>query len=529
MIARIRTDVGKGYGLYLLLVVFTPGSSGEMISIGTAQANGSREGAMPMTTARFPIKAEEPENEGQAPGSGPTSAGARCRYAVCVSTDTYADALWKMAADALISKHHGILVLHPSGNPEAATEQLAALAPRYVAFVARPEEAGRRFVISVHRMTRRLDDDPYVDCIWGIVTGYEAGDAIRIANTSGSLHVRRLVAGTGTPEPFVEGVAFSEGEAGLRKEKTKDSPVVVKMGAPDTTADIVAAINAGDADVLITSGHATERDWQIGFRFRGGQIRSRSGQLFGVDTKGQTHPIVSSNPKVYLASGNCLAGHIPDREAMVPAWIHSGGVRQLVGYTVSTWCGYVGWGTKEYWVGSQGRLSLAEAFHAAVQADLFELQQFFPETANLEPDEALFRDAGAFVAEFQQRYGVSDRRNLGLLWDRDTVAFYGDPAWEAKLVPAVTPAYAVDVNETRVQGGQRRITVSVTATQNGEIKKPVFAFLKEPAYAAKLPRGAVATVADHCVLWKINGQLKRGEVRKLVFTAGWPGFHKHLD
>ena len=25
--------------------------------------------------------------------------------------------------------------------------------------------------------------------------------------------------------------------------------------------------------------------------------------------------------------------------------------------------------------------------------------------------------------------------NLGLHWDRDTVAFYGDPAWEARLTP----------------------------------------------------------------------------------------------
>jgi hypothetical protein len=25
--------------------------------------------------------------------------------------------------------------------------------------------------------------------------------------------------------------------------------------------------------------------------------------------------------------------------------------------------------------------------------------------------------------------------DLGLHWDRDTLAFYGDPAWEAKLAP----------------------------------------------------------------------------------------------
>ena len=35
--------------------------------------------------------------------------------------------------------------------------------PRYACFVARPDEAGRQFVVAVHRMTRALDGDPYTD------------------------------------------------------------------------------------------------------------------------------------------------------------------------------------------------------------------------------------------------------------------------------------------------------------------------------------------------------------------------------
>ncbi|MFQ5425429.1 MAG: hypothetical protein ACE5F9_15800 [Phycisphaerae bacterium] len=449
----------------------------------------------------------------------PAAAGERGGYAVCVSKETYADAGWKVAANALVSKHHATLIVYPSGKPSAAVGRLARLAPRYVCFVARPTEVGRRFVMDVHRLTRRLDDDPYVDCIWGIVTGYDAEDAVRIAKTEAPLGVRRLLAGTGTPEPFVEGVAFSEGEAGVRREKAPGGTVVVKKGPPDTTADIVAGLNAGDVDVVITSGHASERDWQIGFSFHGGQLRCRAGRLFGLDTKGAAHPITTSNPKVYLASGNCLAGHIPDREAMALAWMHSAGVRQLVGYTVSTWFGYVGWGTKDYWVGSQSRLSLAEAFHAAVQADLFELQQFNAGSAKLNPDSAILHNDMGLLERFGKKHGISDRRNLGLLWDRDAVAFYGDPAWDARLVPATDPAYRVEVTESPRSDGRLRITVAVTATRDGAIDKPVFALLDRRVHDATLPEGVAAAVADHCVLWKISGPLRRGEVPQLVFTA----------
>ena len=35
--------------------------------------------------------------------------------------------------------------------------------------------------------------------------------------------------------------------------------------------------------------------------------------------------------------------------------------------------------------------------------------------------------------------GPEVKDNLGLLWDRDTVAFYGDPAWEVRLAPRELP------------------------------------------------------------------------------------------
>lgn len=141
----------------------------------------------------------------------------------------------------------------------------------------------------------------------------------------------------------------------------------------DTTRRLVEHLNRGEVDLFITSGHATERDWQIGYSYRNGRFISRGGRLFGVDTAGREFEIVSPNPKVYLPVGNCLIGHIDGPDAMALAWLHAGGARQMIGYIVPTWFGYMGWGLLDYFVQQPGRFTLAEAFFANQQALLWEL------------------------------------------------------------------------------------------------------------------------------------------------------------
>jgi hypothetical protein len=48
---------------------------------------------------------------------------------------------------------------------------------------------------------------------------------------------------------------------------------------------------------------------------------------------------------------------------------HQAGVKQIVGYTVTTWYGYAGWGCLDYFVKQPGRYTFAEAF-LANEADL---------------------------------------------------------------------------------------------------------------------------------------------------------------
>jgi zinc protease len=176
-------------------------------------------------------------------------------------------------------------------------------------------------------------------------------------------------------------------------------------GPDDTTAAMAKTLNEYRCDLFITSGHASERDWQLGYSYRNGQFRCAKGQLFGLDTSGKRHPIDSPNPKVYMPVGNCLMGNIDRPDCMALAWMNSAGVMQMIGYTVSTWFGYAGWGCLNYFVEQPGRYTFTEAFFANQQALIHALE------------------LSAGDAQTQK----------GLKFDSTVVAFYGDPAWQARM------------------------------------------------------------------------------------------------
>ena len=94
-------------------------------------------------------------------------------YCVVVSQDTWEDPEWKAVTDVLIAKHSATVLTFQQSVAETLP-QLRQQFPRYVCFVCTPDEATREFVAKVNRMSRQLDDDPYTDALWGILTGYDA-------------------------------------------------------------------------------------------------------------------------------------------------------------------------------------------------------------------------------------------------------------------------------------------------------------------------------------------------------------------
>lgn len=365
--------------------------------------------------------------------SGTPSAGSAADYAIVVSLATRGRPDWGRVVDRLRERRGAEVIVH-AGDVADALPRLRALFPRHTCFVARPEEATRDFVAAVHRLTRKLDDDPYVDTRWAILTGFDADDALAIASEEKPLTVRRVASGTEVAlELCEEGVWYCELTQHKSVRKAPGGSPVEERCDGDTTAALVAALNDYRADLFVTSGHATERDWQIGYRYRNGKLVSEKGGLWGVDTRGGRHRVLSPNPKVYLPVGNCLMGHVDGPDAMALAFLRSAGVRQMIGYTVPTWYGYAGWGCLDTFLEQPGRYTLTEAFLANLQALIHRLVTHFPDVAREEPPPGKVLRPESPPGDAARRAGLSRQDAAGLLHDRDVVAFYGDPAWEARM------------------------------------------------------------------------------------------------
>ena len=189
-------------------------------------------------------------------------------YAIVVSKATAADPQWKSVVDALQEKHHA-QVLPYGKSPKETLAILRQTLPRYICFVATPAEAGSTFVAQAHHITRALNDDPYTDALWGIVTGYDAKCALRIVKQKEPLVIHRAAAATEIElAECEEGQWFCELTAGkLVRKLPHGKPEKLKVPT-DTTAAIVDTLNTYKPQLFVTSGHASEHDWQLGYRYR---------------------------------------------------------------------------------------------------------------------------------------------------------------------------------------------------------------------------------------------------------------------
>ncbi len=91
-------------------------------------------------------------------------------YIVVTDVAVSQEAGWQEVLATLQDVHNATVVTY-RGDVRESLLELAARAPDYVAFLMPPEQAKPSQVWTLHRMMRELDDDPYTDALWGIVTG----------------------------------------------------------------------------------------------------------------------------------------------------------------------------------------------------------------------------------------------------------------------------------------------------------------------------------------------------------------------
>ncbi len=464
-------------------------------------------------------------------------------YAVVVSKETYLKKEWKLVADTLITKHDADLILFQN-EVEEVLPALKTKFPKYVCFVTTPEEAGFAWIVRTHRLLRKMDSDPYADAIHSTITGYTPEDALRVASATLPVMASRALisAGVGIAR-YKEAYYLSTGVKGEHGHKKEDGTVARKnRGDADLTQFFVESWNTLDPDIVITSAHASQRNLEM--PFSQGNIICKEGKLYGyitnkrmigADGQAKTEKVKGvatllskpKNPKVYFAVGNCLIGDIPDKNCMALAWMGYGHANQMTGYTATTWFGMVGWGTNKIWEQSGGEVPLNESFYFSNAALISRLNTFFPETINIDfdydkkMDYATIKDSISEVLSKSTKAEVV-HENIGMLWDRDVVAFYGDPKLEVFLDKAHTIKATRSISISEAAGVY---TVTIKAHAKHDVPKwdspPVSIFLPHRVKNIKLLKGSQfkPVITDNFVMVMAPGAWAAGVDYIVQFTA----------
>ena len=443
---------------------------------------------------------------------------AHCMYAIVCSKVT--NEQWRKAIDALHAKYAAywgdkVTIIEYKEDLKVALPKLQRLRPSYCCFVAVYSECSEQFVRSVHSLTREIDpSNPFTDTLWGILTGQEEEDVIRIIQQD-ALHVKRVLGGTGVNlSKFQSGIWYSEGEQGVAFRKKLGSREIVKETCPpDATVDIVTELssdrdekNDKGVDMIITSGHATEHDWSIGYSFPSGKLVPVDGNLCGRTLNGEVVSVQSrNNPKVYSACGNCLMGHITEKNCMALAWMHTVNVVQMTGYINSTWFGYAGWGVHTYFIDNPGMMTFAESFFANQQSLIAKLHREYSE----------FVDGEEGIPSKKQ---MLSRECAGLQYDKDSVAFYGDPAYESRLVTEEDEwsynIFLTELDSADLSPGWSRWQIKVRTKRDGSFgRPPVYIFPRVMSEYRVIEGDAV--INSRFILLPLNGHYTAGK----EFTA----------
>ncbi len=392
-------------------------------------------------------------------------------YAVFCTPRVKEDPAWNAVVEALLRKHPGSYAVVLPDSPETSgtpfiAAALRAQGARYAAFVLKPEEIGRETVNSLHRAARMVDDDPWGDCLWGIVTGASAQDALRLATASEPLTIKRLLGTTNVgAAPFEQSCCITDwtnapvlSQSGYTEPKVDELPGV--EGREQLFAEQLATQKP---QFIVTSSHATQFNLEMPFgrglifpaqgRFHllTKQQMPQFGAALGAAMQGNTRlleqlaeklacPTIEPDgePRVWLAAGNCLFGNAQhSANSMAVTALSAYTCNQVVGYTVPSWYGKGGWGTLSLFCENTDGTSLAEAWFLNNQFILHETQQLAPELLGVSFDEeelnARFFQSLVPVITAAQLPRDKAQDTLGLVHDRDVVAFYGDPAWRATI------------------------------------------------------------------------------------------------
>ena len=435
-------------------------------------------------------------------------------YAVLApSSFTTDSAAWENVVTSL-QERHGAKVLRFANTPMDLEAELKALNPRYVAIVDVPENIGRDYVIALNQMSRRMDNDPYADFLWGIVTGRNAAAAQRMLDHSAT--PMEIHTGVGTIKELEEAKWFDtyafvdDHEVGMCGEKKlgEDSlthrkityktnmngvkeriqkMVEKKFGkdVPDVLRQFLEYYEGYEPDLLVTASHATERNLEMPGSV--GNLHCRDGRIFVDYPTAFEHRFVKDRDSrmVYLPIGNCLIGNMNNTpNSMAAAWMDSQQAATFVGYVVTTWYGRNGWGGLKYLITNPGRYSVPEAFYMNQQDMMAQIAEW-NDSLTVKPfdyDTAYFKVLTPEIERLAAPKQLSKDETyfwLGFWHDRDVLAYYGDPKWDVRMqeVPGetdftVTSEFQpLSADEASTAGASRKCVLTVKTSPDFSLRR----------------------------------------------------------
>ena len=470
--------------------------------------------------------------------SGSMRKAAGSSYAVVISKTAYADAGWKKVADSLSVLHASsgrVCIVTWNSSVKDAADSLAVFKPDYIGFIARPAtECNAAFVVAVSRMCRALDDDPYGDAVWGIITGYEAADALRAisdtlevktvlcasSNLSYEPPIERFYQAIGMPcdnytktdylFPGQSGKVYSENKRpGNENDRINIVGKWMESSSLSLSIPQQGDIN-GPIDCIITGGHGNVNLWQCHYSDAGseGYLQSSGGALKGLPYNGSAFAITATTPKIWWCASNCLMGNPNSKDNIVYAAFHSGRAVQMYGFVNDASAGdeFMAWGTYDRVTKCAGKLTLPQGYFISNNNAQFELEH----------------PTGQMTTQQVRLF-------------MDSTALYGDPAAKVRFhdVGDSAHAYKADLSYEMLDGKKARFTYAYTMVAHDLEFGAGYCYQFRPIalLPVRIDPGSVAfekneghspVVTENLLIWEMlakGEKLLRGKTKTLVWTA----------
>lgn len=441
-------------------------------------------------------------------------------YVVLVRKTIQADEAWGKVVDRLVQRHQATVVTYKEWTSEALP-RLRELYPRYVAVVDKPEQISRELVIDLNRMSREVDEDPYADFLWGIITGVDAEAALRLVERAATPQTLSTAWCLGWEElkdgKYFQRMGWTDGQEWVEKNSltaATDQPDVLSKSLYWAEHNHPEIVIWGQPELMSLQKGGSDTD-----------IVPRNGGLWlgERELKWQENARVCFLPMLY---GNPWG----KQESFPVAWMNDGKAGAVVtGMDFSNF-GKGPWGTLQFWLTDAGRFSLAEAQFLNQQDLLCRLKQWAPEKLresfvfNKDPKKSVLTySVPEFASRTKQMNGESNAYAVFNYWyERDLMVYYGDPAWDVRAEDVTKDRpYTVSY---KVRGKKCTVTIKTAKTFSwerlgGDIRRyvgslPVCYFfpqrLKHPRLAEK-QEYALKVVVDENFLFVYDAFFKPGK------------------